>query len=186
MSGRTPTRREIADEDRRLWQAFTRGIRPLRGVDPPPAPQPRASATPAAPTPIAPVAMPVFGAAATSPPLAPGIAAGVDRRTLDRLRRGQIPPEAQIDLHLKTQAQAHAELTTFLARAQTAGRRCVLVITGKGFGADGRVGVLKTEVPRWLNEPANRARLLAFCHATPPLGGEGALFVLLRRVRPSR
>jgi DNA-nicking Smr family endonuclease len=59
----------------------------------------------------------------------------------------------------------------------------VLIITGKGYGADGQVGVLKAQVPRWLNEPPNRERVLAFCYAPSNRGGEGALFVLLRRQR---
>lgn len=111
------------------------------------------------------------------------MAAGLDQRTLVRLKRGLIPPGAEIDLHHATQDNAYRRLARFLAAAQGDGRRCVLVITGKGFGADGRIGVLKAEVPRWLNEPPNRERILAFCHATPPWGGEGALFVLLRRPR---
>jgi DNA-nicking Smr family endonuclease len=59
----------------------------------------------------------------------------------------------------------------------------VLVITGKGLRADGGGGVLRNAVPRWMNEPPNRERILAFAHATPPDGGEGALYVLLRRTR---
>ena len=73
-------------------------------------------------------------------------------------------------------------LDDFLAASQAAGRRCVLVITGKGYGSGG-AGVLKTMVPRWLKEQPNRGRVLVFCYAAPSHGGEGALYVLLRRVR---
>jgi len=59
----------------------------------------------------------------------------------------------------------------------------VLVITGKGLKPDGTLGVLRHGVPHWLNLPPNRERVLAFCHATPADGGEGALYVLLRRPR---
>ena len=100
-----------------------------------------------------------------------------------RLRRGTIPPETQVDLHRCTQDQAHRLLTGFLAASQASGRRCVLVITGKGYGSDGAVGVLKTMVPRWLDEPPNRGRVLAYCHANLSHGGDGALYVLLRRDR---
>ena len=86
-------------------------------------------------------------------------------------------------MHNLRQDEAHRLLTGVLAASQTAGRRCVLVITGKGYGADGAIGVLKTMVPRWLLEPPNRSRVLAFCHATRGDGGEGALYVLLRRCR---
>ncbi|QNT70367.1 Smr/MutS family protein [Defluviicoccus vanus] len=118
-------------------------------------------------------------------PLAPGSAAGLDQRTLLRLKRGLLRPQTQIDLHRMTQGEAHAALGGFLARAQQAGRRCVLVITGKGYGSDGAVGVLKTNVPRWLNEQPNRERILAFAFAASQDGGEGALYVLLRRLRTS-
>lgn len=100
-----------------------------------------------------------------------------------RLRRGQIRPETQIDLHRLTQHEAHDALLRFLAAAQLAGRRCVLVITGKGYGTDGAVGVLKSNVPRWINESPARERVLAFAHAAGRDGGEGALYVLLRRIR---
>ncbi len=83
-----------------------------------------------------------------------------------------------------TQDEAHAALVRFLAGAQAAGLRSVLVITGKGYGTEGTVGVLKTNVPRWINEPPLRERVLAFTHASRTYGGEGALFVLLRRPRP--
>ncbi len=114
------------------------------------------------------------------PRLAPGTVAGVDKRTAARLRRGQLPIEGRLDLHGLTQAEAHRELGGFLAAAQDGGRRCVLVITGKGRGAEGG-GVLRAAVPRWLNEPGQRERVVIFCHATPRDGGEGALYVLLRR-----
>jgi DNA-nicking Smr family endonuclease len=115
--------------------------------------------------------------------LAPGVADGIDKRTLQKLRRGLLPPEARIDLHRMTQEDAHQALDRFLAGAQAAGRRSVLVITGKGYGSGGAVGVLKAAVPRWLNEPAMRSRVLAFSHAVGADGGEGALYVLLRRLR---
>ena len=125
-------------------------------------------------------------AAAPSPvELVPGTASGIDKRTLARLRRGLIAPDSRVDLHNHTQEQAHRLLDAVLASSQMAGRRCVLVITGKGYGPGGAVGVLKTMVPRWLNEQPNRSRVLAFCHAPAAQGGEGALYVLLRRPKPA-
>jgi DNA-nicking Smr family endonuclease len=110
------------------------------------------------------------------PPLAPDAAPGLDRRSAERLKRGQLPVAARLDLHGLTQHEAHAALSAFIAEAQGAGRRAVLVITGKS-------GVLKSAVPRWLNEPAIRPRLLAFAPAQPKDGGAGALYLLLRRKR---
>jgi DNA-nicking Smr family endonuclease len=119
----------------------------------------------------------------SQPELGHGVAPGLDKRTLIKLRRGQFRVEDDIDLHNFTQEQAHRALDAFLAASHAAGRRCVLVITGKGLKSDGTIGALRHGVPHWLNLPPNRARVLAFCHATPADGGEGALYVLLRRPR---
>jgi DNA-nicking Smr family endonuclease len=89
--------------------------------------------------------------------------------------------EARLDLHGKTQDEAHRELAAFIARAQSQGKRLALVITGKG--REGK-GVLRESVPRWLNEPALRGRVLALSSAQPRDGGSGALYVLLRKTRP--
>lgn len=184
------------DLDRALWDKVTREVRPLkrRVLLPPPPVQPAASAKQAdgeadSETPPAPRSMslllppPVRTALAPPADLLPGVAGGIDKRTLAKLRRGQIAPEARIDLHNMTQSEAYAALGGFLASAQGAGKRCVLVITGKGYRSEGAVGVLRTNVPHWLNQPANRARILAFSHAAAGDGGEGALYVLLRRRR---
>ncbi len=179
------------DPDEELWRRATAAVKPLRTRGKTPtvseAPEPTRPAAPRTPPPPAgeKVAPP---AVRTRPPSEPerthGVAAGLDKRTMARLRRGQIPIEAEIDLHGSTQDQAHRALEAFLAHSIAAGRRCVLVITGKGLRADGSGGVLRNAVPRWMNEPPNRDRILAFSHATPADGGEGALYVLLRRARP--
>lgn len=186
---------DARDPDQELWRRVTAEVKPLR---------PRRKAAPAStpshrsekpepstsiprsaiPTPAARSVPPTVRISISSEPeLAHGVAAGLDKRTLARLRRGQIPIEAEIDLHGSTQDQAHRALEAFLARSQAAGHRCVIVITGKGLRADGTVGVLRNAVPRWMNEAPNRQRILAFSHATPADGGEGALYVLLRRTR---
>jgi len=97
------------------------------------------------------------------------------------MRRGRLPIDDAIDLHGCTQEQAYVALAGFLGRAHGAGRRCVLVVTGKGL-RDG-TGVLRAMVPRWLNEPALRRLVLGFSYAQPKDGGEGALYVLLKRQR---
>ena len=176
-----------------LWRKVVADIRPLHSapqqeaeekLTPPAAAQPLASSAAAS---VAPVPSPKMQAAPRQQPapsdLVHGVPAGIDKRTLARLRRGLITPDAVLDLHSYTQAEAHRQLSAALAAAQMTGGRCVLVLTGKRYGPDGAVGVLKTMVPRWLVEPPNRGRVLAFCHATRGHGGEGALYVLLRRVR---
>jgi len=115
------------------------------------------------------------------PELAPGKAAGLDKRNAQRLKRGQLRPEARVDLHGMTQAEAYTELNSFIAECQMLGLRTVLVITGKGSVKDG--GVLRRMVPRWLNQPPLRAMVVAIEQAVPRDGGLGAYYLLLRRRR---
>ncbi len=90
---------------------------------------------------------------------------------------------ARIDLHGHTQEEAYRALCAFIASSRAAGRRCVLVVTGKGSRPDGTTGVLRQSVPRWLNMAPLREKVLSFTHARPKDGGEGALYVLLKRDR---
>ncbi len=192
----------LKDEDLALWKHVTRDTKPLAKRAPPPARAPVPESPPAKAAPKAdkgakstrplsrplsrplPRPRPVAPAKRAEPAIEHGRAAGVDRRSAERLRRGRLPVEARLDLHGHTQDQAHAALDHFLGEAQARGLRCVLVITGKGTttGATmGAGGVLRGQVPRWLNEPGNRARVLAFDYAQPKHGGLGALYVLMRR-----
>ncbi|MSO80600.1 MAG: hypothetical protein EXQ97_02945 [Alphaproteobacteria bacterium] len=123
--------------------------------------------------------------------LAPGAAPaapGQDRRTAERLRRGRLPAEARLDLHGEFQEQAYRLLVGFVTRAAADDRRVVLVITGKGrsttdeWGRGG--GVLRRQVPHWLTQPPLAALVLSTAPARPDHGGDGALYVLLRR-RPA-
>ncbi len=113
---------------------------------------------------------------------APRRFAGIDRANAERLKRGLHAIEARLDLHGMTQTEAHRELIEFVTASYQAGRRCVLIITGRGLGPDGP-GVLKTAVPRWLEEVGLRRRILAVAAAQPRHGGAGALYLLLRRQR---
>lgn len=111
-----------------------------------------------------------------------GRLADMDKRLAERLRRGQLPIEGKLDLHGLTQEEAHDQLGGFIAISQKQGRRCILVVTGKGMWREG-AGILRENVPRWLNERPNRARVLAIAQAQPQHGGTGALYVLLKRLR---
>jgi DNA-nicking Smr family endonuclease len=112
---------------------------------------------------------------------------GLDRRQKQRLARGTEAIDGRIDLHGKTQSEAHASLLGFLRRAQTEGARFVLVITGKGRtsgpGPSGERGILRRQVPLWLRLPEFRLLVLAVEDAHAAHGGEGALYVRLRRAR---
>jgi DNA-nicking Smr family endonuclease len=123
---------------------------------------------------------PVVSATQTPPDLSHGRAAGIDRRSSDRLRRGHLPIEGRLDLHGLTQEKAAMRLADFIERAESQGKRCLLVITGKGLASG---GILRDQVPRWLNQSPNRSRVLAFDYARPQHGGSGALYVLLKRRR---
>ena len=114
------------------------------------------------------------------PDLAVGQMPGLDRRTAQRVTRGVMCIEGRIDLHGLTRDQAISRLQTYVVNAHSHGKRTVLVITGKGASGS---GVLKAEVPRWLNLPPLRDKVLGFSHAQPKDGGEGALYVLLKRHR---
>lgn len=102
----------------------------------------------------------------------------LDRRTWQRLRRGRMPIDGRIDLHGMTRDEAYRALAAFLARMRQAGARCVLVITGRGLRTG---GVLRHAVPHWLEAPGLREMVLAFGPARIEHGGEGALYILLRR-----
>lgn len=180
------------DEDEALWKAVTRDVKPIKRT-PSPSAKPEVVKKPARAQPKTPspplTSPPAIAKPAPRPALPPrelshGQAAGLDKRTMDRLRRGQVPVEAEIDLHGYTQEQAHNALNAFIIGQAAAGRRCVRVITGKGSFRQGGGGVLKTAVPRWLNETPLQDSILAFTHARRDDGGEGALYVLLRRKRP--
>ncbi len=103
-------------------------------------------------------------------------------RTRQRLRRGQLRPEATLDLHGLTRDEAHARLEAFLAKAHASGRRCVLVITGIGRGSPGG-GILRRALPGWLEL---HPEVLDSAPAQPADGGAGACYVLLRRPPPPR
>ncbi len=97
---------------------------------------------------------------------------------MERLRRGRLTVEADLDLHGRIVADAVVALDRFLDDSRRRGRRCVRIVHGKGFGSRSGLPVMKAHVDRWLR---TRPEVLAFCSATPPDGGTGALYVLLRR-----
>jgi DNA-nicking Smr family endonuclease len=120
------------------------------------------------------------------PALSHGDSPGLDKRSALRMKRGQMQIEARLDLHGHRQDEAHRALNGFITGAASAGKRCVLVITGKGLkvgNEERQIGILREMVPRWLNEEPNRSRILSFNHATLSDGGTGALYVLLKRKR---
>jgi DNA-nicking Smr family endonuclease len=103
----------------------------------------------------------------------------VDARTLTKIRRGLLGIDATLDLHGHTRETGHLAVIRFVLESQAQGKKLVLIITGKGKA--GKDGILKEELPRWLNETALRRAVIAYDNAGPRHGGGGAWYVRIRR-----
>jgi DNA-nicking Smr family endonuclease len=184
-------RRQVSEEERALWHAIARSVTPLRRRH-------RKDATPitdrteskvdsksklATRSPSPPHPAPARLKAPARPPAKPKepALAPLDRRAKQKLARGTQSIDARLDLHGRTQSEAHAALMHFLGRAQARGAKTVLVITGKGGNAGSERGVLKRQVPMWLALPEFRDLVVGFGAAAIGHGGDGALYVRVRR-----
>ena len=177
--------RRLSSDDIALWDGVTRSVRPLRKRKPPvvaPAIPDQAQKTPK----VLKAPKRVAAAPVVPPPPAPKMpppVASLDRKTKKKIARGRDSIDARLDLHGHTQAEAHDVLLRFLRKAQAKGGRVVLVITGKGGCGDNDRGVLKRAVPLWLALPEFRGMVIGFDSAAGGHGGEGALYVRLRKAR---
>ncbi len=180
----SPRRRGLSEEDRELWELVARQVKPLRKhratklhAAPHSEPAPAVVTKPTlSPRPLAQAPAPRPSKPAM-PPLAP-----LGKRERTKLSRGRSEIDARLDLHGMTQMRAHRALTGFLHRAHHDGLTFVLVITGKGRSG-GESGVLRRQVPEWLSLPEFRAFVVGFEEASIGHGGEGALYVRIRRAR---
>jgi len=188
MSRRKP--RTLDARERALWAEVVKSAAPMRKTAPAVAddlPRPKVTISPekaAAPIKTFRIGERVGAATASVPPeRQPHLR--MDKRTFGQLKRGKSTPEARIDLHGMTVADAHSALIGFLLRAQSEGRRLVLVITGKGRSGDGpipeRRGILRRQVPHWLELPPLSQVVLQVVEAHQRHGGSGAFYVYLRR-----
>lgn len=178
-------RRALTEAERALWTLWTTRaqVAPLPGKALAPAPQPPApppvptpNAAPASPPKPAPPHRGVELQIGHAPP-------GLDARRWKALRRGETRPERTLDLHGRRAQDAHAAVRRFLHDAQMDGMRCVAIVTGKGsIGQE--PGVLRRELPHWLNAPELRHLLLGAAHYST--GNPGAVLLLLRRPRGPR
>ena len=177
------SRRRLDPEERSLWKDVTRSIAPLSKrrreqtdeAEPPAAPsrvQTKSKTRPVA------VAAPVAPRPGGRPEPAP-----LGRKAKRRLAKGGDAIHGRLDLHGMTQAQAHDALFGFLHASQSRHAKIVLVITGKGGRGDGERAVLKRQVPMWLRLPEFRDMVVGFETAGAGHGGEGAMYVRLRRGR---
>lgn len=164
----------LSETDRAEWASYARHVRPLAGraaPDPPEAPLPEPVLRPAHPvTPRQPAPLP----AALSVGNQPG---GLDTSSWNRFRGGKLTPQRTLDLHGRTAQRAFHALHGFLQSAHADRVRCVEVITGRGAGETG--GILRRELPLWLNLPALRPLVLAATH--PHAANPGSVRLLLRR-----
>jgi DNA-nicking Smr family endonuclease len=177
-------KRSLSEEERALWESVAKQTKPLRK-------KPRAAKAEAALTfaeapiiaksaiPTKPLPLRTRVAKPDAPPLAP-----LGRRERSQLSRGRKEIDARLDLHGMTQTRAHRALSGFLQRAHHDGLTFVLIITGKGkIGAESERGVLRRQVPQWLSLPEFRALVVGFEEAHIGHGGEGALYVRIRRAK---
>jgi DNA-nicking Smr family endonuclease len=115
-----------------------------------------------------------------------GVAVGVDPRLVRRLRAGEFVYQAHLDLHGMTSEQARPRVESFLTQAYQNGKRCVLIIHGRGRNSKDQIPVLKSRLTVWLARGQWARLVLAFTSARACDGGAGALYVLLRRQRHAR
>lgn len=185
---RPRARRGLSEADRALWQLYTARaqVAPLPG---------KALTAPAVAAPAAaPAVSPTPPASAPAPTPKPvphrpvelqigAQPAGLDGKRWKSLRRGETRPERTLDLHGRRAQDAHGAVRRFLHEAQADGIRCVAIVTGKG-SAGQEVGVLRRELPHWLNAPELRHLILGAAHYAA--GNPGAVVLLLRRSRGPR
>lgn len=172
-------RRALSPEERVLWAAVTKTIVPLQDASAGHEDDATETAAPARSPSVSARSMRPGVSENRLPQLAP-----LGRRLKKRLGRGTETIDGRLDLHGLTQSQAHATLLHFLRSASTRGARLVLVITGKGARAgEGERGVLKRAVPQWLGLPEFRAFVIGYEEAQVAHGGEGALYIRIRRTR---
>lgn len=204
-----PRRRSLSDDETTLWQRVTRSARRLQpardpaadtrtGPVPDPGAPPPVARKPAGKPPGKPLPMPSppppasrlsLDLAETVGEALARVPVRMDRNAHNRMMRGKLAPEARIDLHGMTLAQAHPVLTGFILNAHARGLRLVLVITGKGRTRPDddtgpmprRAGALKHEVPHWLRSGVLRPLVLEIRESHRSHGGTGAYYVYLRK-----
>lgn len=184
MARRPPS--DLSVEDRRLWARVTGSVTPARArkaarieAEPPatvevtpsraPTPRPRPPATPPSPGPAT---------STRRPPLAHGAPEPLEPRRQRRLSRERDPIEATLDLHGFGRFEAEDQLRAFLTNAQARGLRAVLVVTGQGRRGG---GIIRASIPEWLQSHALRGVVSGFAPAHRRHGGDGAVYVTLRR-----
>ena len=194
--------RSVTADEAELWEHATQSLAPLKGKPrvgskvPPgattkTAPKPPTRATEKRLPPPAPKPRPPAAASRNPAPLA-----DLHRRAVRHIAAGKVRIEARLDLHGLRQSEAHEQLRAFLFDASARGLKTVLVITGRGgdgndadhlakaLGEPQR-GVIRRNLPQWLGQADLRTVVLGYAAASNRHGGEGAVYVQLRKLRQS-
>ena len=198
MSRRKP--RGLRPDEEELWSRIAKTAKPMHasrpampghtGVSPKPAPEKPIPQDPIEPFRVGQKSAASYPSHDLSPSLSGQLAGApvtMDKKAYRRMSQGRLMPEARIDLHGMTLGTAHGALTSFILSSQAAGRRLVLVITGKGREVDDdspiptRTGVLRHQLPHWLASPPLAQAVLQVSEAHRRHGGSGAFYVYLRR-----
>jgi DNA-nicking Smr family endonuclease len=169
--------KRLTGEDIELWEGVTRSVKPMRARK---RIRETEEAPPATKSARKPTSPPAVVPAKSTPAKAPPAMAPIEKRLKQKIARGSQSIDARLDLHGHSQAEAHDALYRFLRRMQSRGGRLVLVITGKGGRGE---GVLKRSVPMWLALPEFRELVIGFDTAAIAHGGEGALYVRVRKAK---
>ncbi|MCP1468357.1 DNA-nicking Smr family endonuclease [Sphingobium sp. OAS761] len=174
-------RRLLSNEERALWNALTRSVRPLRAqpISAPPLASPPMQAPREKGLTTAQPARPVEAAPRMPTPV-------LDNSWEKHIRGGNIIPDMSVDLHGHTLSAAHVRLNQVLGAALSRDARVLLVVTGKprktgGMGADARRGAIRREIGHWLETSPHADRIASVRVAHPRHGGDGALYLILRR-----
>jgi DNA-nicking Smr family endonuclease len=115
------------------------------------------------------------------PYLHTGNLSNIDGSTANKFSKGKYPIDARLDLHGMYQDAARESVVNLINHSYATGRRCVLIITGKGQESEGKTGVIKDQLPRWLNMPDLRPKILGFSLSRPQHGGNGAFYVMIKK-----
>ncbi|MBL1435750.1 MAG: Smr/MutS family protein [Rhodobacteraceae bacterium] len=190
-------RKTLSDEDQQLWDLVKQSAEPLHTVSyVPPAPIVQAKLPEVnSPRPVKSFVMngrpePRLRFDLAADPMQPlsRVPQVLDKRTHDKLRKGKKAPEARIDLHGMTAAQAHGALRGFILSSHARGLRLVLVITGKGNTTRDEIGIMPTRngvlrhaLPQWLGTPDMHPMILQISSAHLRHGGGGAYYVYLKK-----
>ena len=180
--------RRLSAEEEKLWKKIAETTTPMDRRVPFTKPDPKPISRKPKP------ALPAFRIGESLPAsstetriVAPDQPLRMDRKTFARMKRGKSSPDARIDLHGMTVDRAHKALLAFLLRCHADDRRLALVITGKGKSSQDQgpipqpTGILRRQVPHWLEQPPLRQIVLQTTTAHQKHGGSGALYVYLRR-----